>query len=112
MKAVDTYFKLKPVFRWKRVRLRFECPKRNNKSWDLRGRATNWMINRDAHLESLGLNFICEDDASAGKKAISINDTFLTVILNRTEARLINGRVTRNKDKGFSVRSYKMTMAT
>lgn len=70
------------------------------------------MINRDAHLKSFGLNFICEDDASAEKKAISINDTFLTVISNRTEARLMNGRGTRNKDKGFSVRSYKMRIST
>lgn len=70
------------------------------------------MINWDGHLESLGLNFICEDDASAGKKAISINDLFLTAILNQTEARLMNGRVTRNKDKGFSVRSCKMRVAT
>lgn len=59
------------------------------------------MINRDGHLGFLGLNFICEDDASAGEKAILINDPFLTVILTRMEARLMNGRMTRSKDKGF-----------
>lgn len=37
------------------------------------------MCNRDGYLESLRLSFICEDDASAGQKAISINDQFLTV---------------------------------
>lgn len=73
------------------------------------------MGNRDGHLEFLGLSFICEDDASAGKKAISINDRFLTVTeltLNRTEARLLNGMMTRNKNKGFSVRICKMSVAT